>query len=117
MIFSGAVVRNLLDVHAACRTGDEGDTRGRTVDQRRQVKLALYVHAFADVDAIDGAPIRPGLGGDERAAQHLLGERLHLGARLGEAHAALLARRSLLELALAATAGVDLRLHHEQRAG
>ena len=42
---------------------------------------------------------------------------LHLGARLGEAHAALLARRSFLELALAAAAGVDLRLDHEQRPG
>ena len=42
---------------------------------------------------------------------------MHLVERLGEAHAALVAGRGLLELALAAAAGMDLRLHHQHRAG
>ena len=108
-------MRDLLDVHAARRAGDEGDARRGAIDQRRQVQLALDVDAVGDVDAVDYAAAGAGLRRDQRLAEHLLGERLHLGARLGEAHAALLAGRGFLELAFAAAAGVDLRLHHEQR--
>ncbi len=60
-------------------------------------------------------PAAPGLDGDERVAQHLLGELLGLGRRLGEANAALVAGLGLLELALAASAGMDLRLDHDGR--
>jgi hypothetical protein len=60
---------------------------------------------------------RPRLDRHQRLAQHLLGKRLHLVDRLGEAHAALVAGVRLLECALAAAAGVDLRLHHPHGAG
>ena len=53
--------------------------------------------------------------GDEGAAEHplcLLGRVRH---RLRDAHAALLAGARLLEPALAAAAGVDLRLDHPDR--
>ena len=110
-------VRHLLDVHAARRAGNECDARRCTVDQCRQVELALDVDTVRDVDAVDGTTARSRLRRDQRCAQHLLGEGLHLGTRAGEAHTALLARRSFLELALAAAAGVDLRLDDEQRPG
>jgi hypothetical protein len=51
----------------------------------------------------------------ERAAQHLLGFGLGLLDGFGEAHAALVARVGLLEVALAAAAGVDLRLDDPER--
>ena len=62
-------------------------------------------------------PAGPGLDRHQRLAQHLLGEGLYLVDRLGEAHAALVAGVRLLEFALAAAAGVDLRLHHPDGAG
>jgi hypothetical protein len=53
--------------------------------------------------------------GDQRAAQHLLGLLGGLLDRLREAHAALLAGGGFLEAALAAAAGVDLRLDDPER--
>ena len=50
------------------------------------------------------------------AAEHLLGVLGGLFDRLGQAHAALLAGIGLLEAALAAPAGVNLRLHDPERA-
>ena len=113
----GRVVRHLLDVHAAFGGDDEGDARGGAVDQRRQIELAADVAAVLDEQALDGAAGRPGLDRHQRLAQHLLGDGLHLVDGLGESHAALVAGVGLLELALAAAAGVDLRLHHPDRAG
>ena len=72
--------------------------------------------AVLDEQPLDHAPRRPGLDGHQRLAQHLLGGSLDLVDRLGEPHAALVAGVGLLELALAAAAGVDLRLHHPHRA-
>ena len=86
------------------------------VDQRREVELLGDVGAVLDVEAVDLLAGRAGLDRDQRRAEHLLGEGLHLVDRLGEAHAALVAGRGLLELALAAAAGVDLRLHDPERA-
>ncbi len=108
----GRVVRHLLDVHAAFGGGDEGDARGGAVDQRGEIELAGDRGAVLDEQALDHAAGRPGLDRHQRLAQHLLGEGLHLVDGLGEAHAALVAGLRLLELALAAAAGVDLRLHH-----
>ena len=71
-----------------------------------QVALALDVAAFLDVDALDFLAGRAGLLGDELHAEHLLGGREHLVDRLDHLDAA----------ALAAAAGVDLRLDHPDRA-
>ena len=71
--------------------------------------------AVLDEQALDDAAGRAGLDRHQRLAQHLLGEGLHLVDGLGEAHAALVAGLGLLELALAAAAGMDLRLHHPDR--
>ena len=112
----GRVVRHRLDVHAALRRDDEGDAAGRTVDQHREVELGLDVRAVLDVEAVHLLAGLAGLDRDEGAPEHLLGEGLDLGGRLGEAHAALLAGVRLLEPALAAPARVDLALHHPERA-
>ena len=56
-----------------------------------------------------------GLGGDQGVAQHLLGVGDDFLDRAGQAHAALGVGAQLLELTLAAAAGVDLALHHIER--
>ncbi len=109
------IVRHLLDVHAAFGRGDERDARGCAINERGEIELAGNIDSVLDIDASNGAPRRAGLDGDESVPQHLLGELLGLARRLGEANAALVARRGLLELALAASAGMDLRLDHDGR--
>ena len=117
MIFSGRVVRDVLDVDAAFGRDHERDFRGFAVDQDREIELLVDVGAVLDVEAVDLLAVRSGLDRDQGRAQHLLGELVDLGDRLGDAHAALVAGGSFLELALAAAAGVDLALHHPDRAG
>ncbi len=111
----GGVVRHLLDVHAALGRHDEGDPARHAIDKRRQVELLVDVRAVLDVEAVDLLAGRARLHGDQRRSQHLPGEGLDLLDGLGEAHAALFAGFRLLELALAAAAGVDLGLHHPER--
>ena len=50
-------------------------------------------------------------------SEHLLGEGSYLLGRPREAHATLVAGLRFLELALAASAGVDLGFDHPERAG
>ena len=114
--FSGVLCGDLLDVHAALGRADEGDARGDAVDEQREVELAGDVGAVLDVDAVDRLAGGAGLLGDEGAAEHLLGLVGGVGDRLGDADAALVAGGGLLELALAAAAGVDLGLDHPDRA-
>ena len=109
------VVGDLLDIHAAFGRDDEGDAARRAVDQRREIELGGDVGAFLDIEPADLLAGLAGLGRDERLAEHLADEGLDLVDRAGEAHAALVAGVLLLELALAAAAGVDLRFHHPQR--
>ena len=116
-IFSGRVVGDLLDVHAALGRGDEGDPPALPVDQQREVEFLGDVDAVGDVEPVDLLAVRPGLDGDQRVAEHLGGGRADLVERPREPHAALGVRAQLLELALAAPAGVDLRLHHVERPG
>ena len=111
------VVRDVLDVDAAFGGDHERHFGGFAVDQDRQIKLLVDVGAFLDVEPVDLLAVRPGLHRDQRRAQHLLGEFIDLGDRFGDAHAALVAGGGFLELALAAAAGVDLALHHPDRAG
>ena len=83
----------------------------RAVDQQREVELALDVAAVLDVEALDRLAGRAGLLGDQRHGRASSAACCaDLLDRLGEAHAAL-AVGIVLELALAAAAGVDLRLH------
>jgi hypothetical protein len=110
-------VGDVLDVDAAFGGDHEGHPGGFPVDQDRQVELLVDVGAFLDVEPVDLLAVRPGLHRDQGGAQHLLGEFVDFGDRLGDAHAALVAGRGFLELALAAPAGVDLALHHPDRAG
>ncbi|CAH1659504.1 hypothetical protein CHELA40_11740 [Chelatococcus asaccharovorans] len=112
----GRLVSDVLDVHAAFRRDDEGNAPRGAVDEGREVELALDIGAVLDIDAVDLLAGRSGLDRDEGVAEHLADEGLDLIDGLGEAHAALLAGLGLLELALAAAAGVDLALHHPQRA-
>jgi hypothetical protein len=67
---------------------------------------------------LDGKQVKQcvGLMGYERAAQHLLGFLGGFFHGFGQAHAAFLTGVSFLEAALAASACVDLRLDHPQRA-
>src|ERR1700738_406349 len=111
------VVRDVLDIDAAFGRDHERYFGGFAVDQDRQVKLLVDVGAFLDVEPIDLLAVRSGLRRDQRRAQHLLGEFIDLGDRFGDAHPALVAGGGFLELALAAAAGVDLALHHPDRAG
>ena len=61
-------------------------------------------------------PSGAGLLGDQRAAEHGLGGGDDLLERAGEADAALVAGVGLHEVALAAAAGMDLRLDHPEPA-
>ena len=98
--------RHLLDVHAAFGGGDEGDLGERPVDQRRDVELAGDVAAVLDVDPLDLLAPGSGLVRHQIHAQHVLGRGAHVVDRLDHPDAA----------ALAAAAGVDLRLDHPHRA-
>ena len=78
------------------------------VDHDREVHLlrALEVHALLDQQAPHDAALGPGLVRAQRHAEHRLGERLALLGGPGQLDAA----------ALAAAAGVDLRLDHDREA-
>src|SRR4051794_4094757 len=82
-----------------------------------EVELGGDVRAVLDIQTVDLLAGRAGLKRDERAAEHLLREGLDLLRRAREANPALVAGLRLLELPLAASAGVDLRLHDPDRAG
>jgi hypothetical protein len=108
-------VRDVLDIDAALGGDHERYSGSLAVDQDRQIKLLVDVGAFLDIEPVDLLAVRSGLHRDQRRPQHLLGEFIDLGNRFGDAHAALVAGGRLLELALAAAAGVDLALHHPDR--
>ena len=110
------VRRDFLDLHAAFGGGDDRDAAGDAIDQQREIQFAGDVAAGLDIDAVHRAAVRAGLFGDQRVADHRFGCGAHLIERAGEAHAAL-AVRVVGEVAGAAAAGVDLRLHHIDRAG
>ena len=113
----GRVMRDRLDVHAALGGDDEGDAAGGAIDQHREVEFLGDVHAVGDVEAVDLLAVLAGLHRDERVAEHIGGGGAHFLDALGQAHAALGVGRQFLELALAAAAGVDLRLDDIKRPG
>ena len=106
-IFSGVSCGDLLDLHAALGRGHEGDAPAVAVDDRAEVELARDVEPLLDVEAPHLLPLGARLVRDELHAEDLLGELARLGgAALGDLDAA----------ALAAAAGVDLRLDDDDRA-
>ena len=111
------VVRDLFDLHAALGRGDDGDSAALTVDEQREVELLVDVDAVGDVEPLDLLARGPGLNRHQRPAEHFGRMLAHLVDRMGEAHAALRRLAELLEFALAASAGVDLRLDDPQRSG
>ncbi len=116
-ICSGVSWATVLDVHAALGRGDDGDPAALAVDEQGEVEFLGDVDAVGDVEALDLLAGRAGLDGDQRLAEHLGRMLADLVDRVGEADAALGVRAKLLELALAAAAGVDLRLDHPERSG
>ena len=111
------VVRDLLDLHSAFGRGDDRNPPALAVDEQREVEFLVDVDSVGDVEPLDLLAVRAGLDRDQSLAEHLGGMLAHLVDRMGEADAALGAVAELLELALAAAAGVDLRLHDPKRPG
>ncbi len=111
----GSRVRDLLDVHAALGGGHDRDPARLAVDQQGQVEFLGDGGAFLDVEAVHLLALGPGLVRDQNAAEHLGGVGLHVLDRLDDPDAALGVGAEALEAPLAAAAGVDLRLHDEDR--
>ena len=110
-------MRHRFDVHAAFGGDHHSDPARSAVDEHGEVIFLLDVDAVGDVEAVHFLAFIAGLHGDEGVAEHVLGVRAHIVDRLGQPHAALGAFFQLLERALAAAAGVDLRLHDIERSG
>jgi hypothetical protein len=102
---SGAVRGDLLDVHPALAGGHQGHPLRGAVDDHADVQLLADVGALLDQQAPHLLPVRPGLMGDELHAENARRMRAHLVERARELHAT----------ALAAAAGVDLRLDDPDR--
>ena len=86
------------------------------IDEKREIKLTRDIAALFDIDAMDFAPGGPGLLRHQGVAEHLASDLARLLGRACQPHTAL-AGRIVGEVARAAAAGVDLRLHHIDRAG
>ena len=96
------VVRHRLDVHAAFAAGHHRHVLRGAVGERGDVVLLLDVGAFFDQQPAHLLALGPGLVGDQLHAQDLPGQLLDLVERARQLDAA----------ALAAAAGMDLRLDH-----
>src|SRR3972149_5631863 len=89
---------HLLDVHAAGVGGHYKGEADGVVDDDAQVELAIHLELLLHQNAIDQAPLGPGLVGDELHADDLAGGLAGLVGRIGELDAA----------APAAAAGVEV---------
>ena len=87
------------------------------VDQQGEIIFLRDVDPVGDVEPVDLLALGAGLDGDEGLAEHLLGVGSDLVDRSGQPNAALGIGAEFLELALAAAAGVDLRLDDPERSG
>ena len=96
---------DLLDFDAALGRGHDGDARGGAIDQHAKIKLALDVAAALHIDALDQLAAGAGLVRHQVHADHALGRVAHVVHRLDDLDAA----------ALAAAAGMDLRLDDPDR--
>ena len=98
--------RDLLDVHAAFGARHQADALRHAVDDHADVELLADVGALLDQQPPHLLPAGAGLVGDELHAEDLAREIAHLVDRARELDAA----------ALAAAAGMDLRLDDPHRA-
>jgi len=102
------VTRHVLDVHAAFGGGHERHALRAAVHHHADVELLLDVGALLDEEPPHFLPFGPGLVRLQHHAEDLAGPFAHFTRRFRHLHAA----------ALAAAAGVNLRLHHNSgRAG
>ncbi len=92
--------RDFFDVHPAFGRGHQGDPVGGAVNQERDVELVGDIAATLNQDTLDDFAFRTGLVGDQRHAEHVAGELFDFIGGLGDLDAA----------ALAAAAGMNLRL-------
>jgi hypothetical protein len=83
----------------------------------REIEFALDVGAVLDVETVDLLAGVAGLLGHQRVAEHFPGMRLGFVDRERQPHAALGVGTEFLELALAASAGMDLALDHVEGPG
>ena len=101
------VMRHGFNVHAAFGGNDEGDAAGFTVHQCRQIQFAFDGRTVFNIKPLDQTAMRAGLMCHQGHAQHAPGFFLHILDGLHHLDTA----------ALAAAAGMDLGLHHPDRAG
>jgi hypothetical protein len=92
--------RDLLDLHAACRRGDDDDALGAAVHDEREVELLGDVGRFLDVEARDKLAAGTGLVRHELLAEQVFRRALDLGVVRAHADAARLAARARMDLRL-----------------
>ena len=97
---------DFFDLHAARRRGHEHRLALHAVEHDAQVQLALDGQRLFDQQPLHDAAFRAGLVRHQLHAEHVARDLGGLRGILGDLHAA----------ALAAAAGVDLRLHHHAAA-
>ncbi len=93
---------DLLDLHAAGLRCHDQQLGLLAVEQHAEVELPVDGQPFLDQQPLHNLALGTGLVRDQRHAEHLFGELRSLFHRFRQLHAA----------ALAASAGVDLRLYH-----
>ncbi len=101
---------DVLDVHAALGAGDDDRGLRLAVQDDGEIEFAQGGLGDADHDLAHQLALLAGLQRDERLAEHLAGDVLDFGGGLDEMDAAF---EAVLERALAASTGVDLRLDDE----
>ena len=113
----GRVVRDILDVHPAFGRHDHRDLAAGAIDDHGKVVFGCDVDAVGDVEAVDLLALVAGLDRHQRVAEHLARVLLDVFDAVREPHAALGVGGQFGEFALAASAGMDLRLDHIERSG
>ncbi len=109
------VMRHGFNVHTALGRDHHADPPSRAIDEQREVEFTCNINAVGHIEPVDLLAGLPRLHGDERVAEHIGGGSTHVVRRPGEPHTALGLRRQFNKLALAAPAGVNLRLHDIER--
>ena len=105
-IVSGSLLRDLFDLHAAVRMGDQHDPFSLPVEHEADVELPLDRHRRFDVEPVHDFALGPGLMSDQTAAKQGSRRLSHL----------VLGGAELDPTGLAPSARMDLRLHRPPRA-